>query len=587
MVTSNKTIQPDKILAGITVLASVLVAVSFVLLYGFKEPVVSTRFLYSLQVALFAYFIGEKVYRVVNSDWDRAFWRQNRVEVTVLVLLIGFMLVQLVVSSPHNRGMVWHTVGVCLIVQVLIKLCRNTVHLASLGKNPTLMLIVSFLVLITVGSGVLCLPNASTGARLGVVDALFTATSATCVTGLVVKDTGQDFSVMGQSVILVLMQLGGLGIVVFGAVLSLLLGQAFTLRESAAMQDLLSSQTLNRIGQMIGFIFMATLVIEVLGTLGLYCMWDNAPDWTGAARHKWFYSLFHSVSAFCNAGFGLCSDSLVSYRGSWGVYGIICPLIVLGGLGFGVLYNLCNVLVDWIRCLGRTHGQTGTPMPVRKRISLQAKIVVSVSALLVVMGAVVIVFFESRHNVDFGTSDAFFQSITARTAGFNTVDIRSLAPPSRLAMILLMIIGGSPGSTAGGIKTVTFAVVIMTVVISLRKRSEVDMFKRTIHAVVVRRALTVMSLYVLILFTLIFMLSATEGANPYISLADIEFEAASALGTVGLTTGITPFLTVPGKWIIIAAMLIGRLGPLTLLAAVTFDLKPARYSYAHEAIIVG
>ena len=225
------------------------------------------------------------------------------------------------------------------------------------------------------------------------------------------------------------------------------------------------------------------------------------------------------------------------------------------------------------------------------RMRLQTKIVLSTSALLIVLGALAILFFEryaggSDTDSHTGVLGALFKSITARTAGFNTIKISALSASSKIVLILLMFIGGSPGSTAGGIKTVTLAVVIMTVYATLRKREEVEMFKRSIRVVVVGRAVTVTLLFVAVLFGASLALSITENVNGF-TMSDIMFEAGSALGTVGLTTGITRDLTTAGKLIIIATMLIGRLGPLTLLAALTFNLKPAQYNYPDEAIIVG
>jgi trk system potassium uptake protein TrkH len=207
------------------------------------------------------------------------------------------------------------------------------------------------------------------------------------------------------------------------------------------------------------------------------------------------------------------------------------------------------------------------------------------------LGALAILFFESyTGRVDAGQKvgilDAFFQSVTARTAGFNTIDIRTMSPSSKFILILLMFIGGSPGSTAGGIKTVTLAVVVMTAFAALRRRREVEMFRRSVRVVIIGKAVTVTLLFVTVLFTGTLALSVTENANCF-TMLDIMFEAASALGTVGLSTGITPLLTTAGKLIIIVMMLIGRLGPLTLLAALTFNLKPVRYSYPQEAVIVG
>jgi trk system potassium uptake protein TrkH len=444
-------------------------------------------------------------------------------------------------------------------------------------------------VLIVSGAGLLMLPTASAEGQgsLSLVDALFTATSATCVTGLVVKDTGEEFSLIGQVIILTLIQLGGLGIVVFGAVFALLLGQALSVRESVAMQDLLSARTLGRIGNMITFIVFGTIIIELAGALCLHGMWAQDVERT------WFCSFFHSISAFCNAGFGLFNDSLEQYSRSWQVYVVVCPLIILGGLGFGVLYDMVNIIADRVKRFFKKwfNKRYRFSMEAPKRMRLQTKIVLSISISLIVLGTVAILVFERYAGSggvpgNAGVLDAFFQSVTARTAGFNTVDIKTMSPSSKLVLILLMFVGGSPGSTAGGIKTVTLAVVILTAVAALRKRQEVEMFQRSVRIVVVGRAITVTLLFAAVLVATTLALSITENSNGF-GMSDIAFEAASALGTVGLTTGITRDLTTIGKLIIIAVMLVGRLGPLTLLAALTFNIRPARYNYPDEAIIVG
>jgi len=383
-----------------------------------------------------------------------------------------------------------------------------------------------------------------------------------------------------------------LGIVIFGAVFALLLGQALSLRESVAMHDLLSTGTLNRIGNMIAFVFVGTVVIEAVGALSLFPMWDNVPGQVTNVHQQWFCSVFHSISAFCNAGFGLFSDNLVGYNRSCGVYVVVCPLIVLGGLGFGVLYDIGGVAVDRITRFCKTSfNRQCLTIRAPKRIWLQTKIVLAVTACLIVGGMVALVFFEryagqDAARKDFGFLDGLFQSVTARTAGFNTVDIGALTAASKFILILLMFIGGSPGGTAGGIKTVTLAVVITTVIATLRKRDEVEMFGRSVRLAIVRRAITITVLFTVVLFAAALALSVTERANGF-SMLNVMFETASALGTVGLSTGITPALTTGGKLIITVVMLIGRLGPLTLLASVTFNLKPARYSYPDEAIIVG
>jgi trk system potassium uptake protein TrkH len=582
----------ERVLIGANALAAAVVVASFVLLFGFHEPLLRAWILYTVQVILLGIFVAEKVIRMFNAVSKSEFWRANWFEIPLL-LALGVAVIGagrwFALTKPEATEVRHFTVGLYLVVQVVAKLCKTSVNMAASGRSPTRTLILSFLVLIFSGAGLLMLPTASADGKesLSFVDALFTATSGTCVTGLIVKDTGRDFSMMGQMVILALIQLGGLGIVVFGAVFALLLGQAFSLRESVAMQDLLSARTVSRIGNMIAFVFVSTILIEAVGALSLLGMW------AGDVPNKWFCSIFHAISAFCNAGFSLFSNSFVGYSRSWQTYLVICPLIIFGGFGFSVLYDLVNIAVDRIKRFfkKRFNKQYRFQMETPKRMRLQTKIVLSVSASLIVLGALAILLFE-RYAAGAGNqnentiSGALFQSITARTAGFNTVDISAMSPSSKFILILLMFVGGSPGSTAGGIKTVTLAVIIMTTIAALRKRHEVEMFGRSVRVVVVGRAVTVTLLFVTVLFSGTLALSITENSNSF-TMSDIVFEAASALGTVGLTTGITSLLTTAGKLIIITMMLIGRLGPLTLLAALTFNLKPARYNYPQEAVIVG
>ena len=584
-----------RIVTSVKAVTSAFVVASFVILFGFDEPVVPVSILFNLQLGLLCVFLSGKIIRIFNAVSKKEYLVANWFELPMLAVL-GIAMVGPgrwfdEVSPEQVRH--W-AVGIYLIIEVTVKVCMASVNLAATGRNPTKTLVASFLVLIVAGGGLLMLPKASTGEPLHVVDALFTATSATCVTGLIVKDTGRDFTFMGQLIILVLIQLGGLGIMVSGAVFALLLGQAFSIRESVAMQDLLSAQTISRIGNMIVFIFVATIMFEAVGTVLLYPMWDNVPEATAHISSQWFCSVFHSISAFCNAGFGLFDDSLMRYDGQWQTYGVVCPLIILGGLGFGVLYNLTNMTGNRIERFFKRllHKQYRFQMEIPKRMQLQTKIVLSVSASLIVLGTVAILLLErySGDTTDPGTDilGALFQSVTARTAGFNTVDIAAMTPSSKLVLIMLMFIGGSPGSTAGGIKTVTLAVIVMTVVATLRKRDEIEMFRRSVRRVVVGRAFTVTLLFGMVLFATTLALSVTESPLPErFVVLDIMFEAASALGTVGLSTGVTPTLTWVGKVIIIIVMLVGRLGPLTLLAALTFETKPARYNYPDEAIIVG
>jgi trk system potassium uptake protein TrkH len=589
----NRTLE--QVLTGVKAATSLVIVASFALLFGFYEPPLPASFLAGVLITAFVIFVVGKTIRLFNAESLREYLLANWYEIPLLVALAVTVLgAGHWFGSAHPARLRHWAVALYLIIDVTIKFFMGCVRLAAGGRNPMRVLVAIFIVLILTGAILLMLPKATPGrASLPFVDALFTSTSATCVTGLVVKDTGTSFTLMGQLVILALIQLGGLGIVILGAVLALLLGQALSMRESAAMQDLLNEGTLGRINRMIVFVFAATALFELLGAAALLRLWNDVPGRALAAQHQWYYSIFHAISAFCNAGFGLFSDSLISYNHRWEVYLVFCPLIVLGGLGFGVLYDLGGVVLDRASRLCKRFIHRGWPVFQQgaKPMRLQTKIVLAVSVCLIVGGMLALFAFEKLTGQgpaarNFSLLDALFQSITARTAGFNTVDITTLSDPAKFILILLMVIGGSPGGTAGGIKTVTFVVVIMAVIATLRRRDDVEIFKRSVSLLIVRRAITVTVLFVMALFGATLALCITE-ASSHFSMMQIFFEVASALGTVGLSTGITPALTAAGKLIMILVMLTGRLGPLTLLAVLAFNAKPVRYSYPGETIVVG
>lgn len=578
---------------GLTVGAVATVSATFVMLYGFQKPVLSEHLLHGIQMAMLFVFLTEKAIRFFNAVNPRQFLRANWFEAPLLLsLLIVSIGAGRWFALAHRAEAILVAVSAYLVLQVISKVCISMILLAASGLDPSRVLAGVFIALIAAGTGLLMLPKAQAhpDQPISFTDAVFMAASATCVTGLVTKDLSTDFSRMGQIVILCLIQLGGLGIVIFGGVLALLLGQSLNVKESAAMQDLLNTQTLNQIGRMIAFIFSFTILIELIGAVCLYSMWHYTPHIVENPDQRWFCSIFHSVSAFCNAGFSLFGRNLMDYRASIEVYAVICPLIVIGGLGFGVLYNLCCVAGDKLAGLFRKPRSFWTlcDQPIPRKLSLQSKIVLTASAALIIFGTAVLWLFERLYQPDANgqLANAFFHSVSARTAGFNTVPIASLSDTSKLVLMLLMFIGGSSGSSAGGIKTTTFVLLMMVVYATLRKRREVELFGRSVRLVVVGRAITVTVLFWAALMVSIFGLCITERYQNF-SLIDLAFEASSALGTVGLSCGITPTLTTAGKWIIIFTMLVGRLGPMSLLAALMFDVKPASYDYPSEPLMVG
>ncbi len=462
----------------------------------------------------------------------------------------------------------------CEIYLAIILLFQLVVFSFKSGGNfeqPTQALLVSFVVLIVGGASVLMLPGMHKS-DMSFTDAVFTATSAVCVTGLAVCDTANDFTFRGQLSILGLIQLGGLGIMIYGAMFSVLLGSRLSIKQSVALRDILNEQGHGDIAGKIKFICLATFVIEFIGMLLLL----TVPAAGSEGLHKVFWSAFHSISAFCNAGFSLQSDSLCQYRSYWQTYFVICPLIILGGLGFPVLADMFKV----------KNLYTGG----RFRISLHSKLVLSTTAVLLV-GGTLLLMLCSVENVTKGEQsssfiDNLFNSVTCRTAGFNTVDTGRLCPAYKLVMIGLMCIGGSPASTAGGIKTVAIAIMFLTIISTIRSHNTVDVYKREISMAMVKRSLVLVAVYCLLLWLVTFGLIFTEN-SPESNALDMAFEAASAIGTVGLSCGITPELSVPGKWLIIFSMLAGRLGPLSLLTAITINSRRARFEYPNEPVIIG
>jgi trk system potassium uptake protein TrkH len=487
-----------------------------------------------------------------------------------------------------------------------------------------MIMVTSFGALILIGGVLLSLPKSmspelrdETGVYEAqrVLNCFFTSTSAACVTGLVVYDTGADFSRFGQCVILGLIQIGGLGIMIFGTLFGVLAGRNMSLRHSLTLQDSISHETIGHLRRTVRFILIITFGCELVGAVLLFPMW---PAEAMSLEERLFASGFHAISAFCNAGFALQADSLVGYATAWPVYISIMPLIVVGGLGFPVLSDI----LGWIR--HKVSNRTG-PMawlipgdgPKRRRgrpyrFSLHSKIVLASTALLIVLPVPFLVLFEtapewrsrgqieeSRLRAESEGSQAtmidqpigkrllgaVFQSVTTRTAGFNTVnlDTSSMSPASRFLMCLLMFIGGSPGSTAGGVKTAAFSVLFLGVVSTLKHRQNVECAGRTIPLTVLRKA----SVVVVVMFLVVSLTALALCYTESVGLPEVLFESVSACGTVGLSTGLTGRLTVAGRIIIMAAMFAGRLGPLTLLVALAGREQSARYEYPEEQPIIG
>lgn len=423
------------------------------------------------------------------------------------------------------------------------------------------------------------MPGTVISGELSLVDAFFTATSAVCVTGLIVVDTAATFSPLGKFIILMLIQVGGLGIMTFSVMFVMMAGKRISFREQVMIQDTFAHSPTKDLKSLILYVALLTFVVEIAGALVLFARWATEYPLKEALA----LSVFHSVSAFCNAGFSLFSDSLMGYQGDMVINLTIALLIILGGLGFLVLMEIPSLLFK--------KGKK------RKQVTLHTKIVLIMSASLTLAG-LVLFFLMERNNLlkDVGLWDSilvsFFQSVTARTAGFNTVDINLLSPVTLFMMIIFMFIGASPGSTGGGIKTSTLGVLIALMKSRLMARENVNIFKRTLPKYVVARALSIVliSIIIVILFTMVLLL--TEGDNINApdqrgQFLEILFEVVSAFGTVGLSTGITSSLSDAGKVTVSLLMLVGRLGPLTIALAVGKKMAEGRFQYSEERVMTG
>lgn len=436
--------------------------------------------------------------------------------------------------------------------------------------SPPQVLVLGFAFIILTGSLLLMLPiSSSTGESLPFIDAFFTATSATCVTGLVVVDTGTYFSTFGQVVIMLLIQVGGLGFMTMATLFALVFKRKISLKDRLLLQEAMNQNTMEGIVRLIRKVLMYSLIIESCAALLFTIRWSFDMPFGRAL----FFGIFHGVSMFNNAGFDLFGEyrSLTQYVNDPIVNFVTMFLIVSGGLGFIVLSDLIEFRQ-------------------RRKLSLHSKVVLSMTATLILVGALVIFVFEFTNSktlepLDWGGKiwSSFFQSVTPRTAGANTVDIGGLRQATQFFMIILMFIGASPSSTGGGIKTTTFTILVGAVISMIRGRSDLVLFRYRLAQERIFKAVTITMLALFLVIAVAMVLSTTEDA----SFLSILFETTSAFGTVGLSMGLTGKLTIAGKIIISFTMFAGRLGLLTLAYALGPKKGKELYRHPEGKMIIG
>lgn len=446
--------------------------------------------------------------------------------------------------------------------------------------STTQLIILGFLAAVLVGSVLLTLPIASaSGQMTPYLDALFTSATSVCVTGLTVVDTFSHWSLFGKIVILLLIQLGGLGVISFTTGIMVLIGRKITLKDRLLLESAFNLDNLSGLLRFLGKVFAGTMVVEGVGAL--LSMLVFCPEY--GLRGIWI-SVFHSISAFCNAGIDIIGpNSLVPYVSNVGLNLVTMALIILGGIGFIVWWDVLRVagLVRQGEIRRRLFWQ---------RLTLHTKITLTTTAILIVGGALVIALLEWNNPETLGALDpgtrvlaAFFQSVTTRTAGYATVTQSGLRAGTVLVSVILMFIGGSSVGTAGGVKTSTIAVIFLSAASVVRGRESVTAFRRTLPEKLVRRASAIVAISLATLLGGTMLLSAFEGC----SLSDALFEMASALGTVGLTSGLSADLTDPGKLLLTCGMYFGRVGPMSLAIAFAYRKGDRATAYPEQNITLG
>ncbi|MDA1018183.1 MAG: potassium-transporting ATPase subunit KdpA [Planctomycetota bacterium] len=503
--------------------------------------------------------------------------------VGLVVLVIFAPLWARADGTQLTRGLAVLTLSEGLVLlRVIAMAILVTRRATAVRTNPAIIMVTSFALLAATGTGLLMLPRATAdGHGAPFMAALFTATSASCVTGLAVENSCTYWSRTGQVIILGLFQIGGLGILTCGAFFAAFSARGLQLKESATLRELLESDGQDA-RRMLRVILAFTLVTELVGALLISPLWADEP-----LGERAFQSVFHSVSAFCNAGFSLLPDGFHGMGQRWFVWGPLAFQIILGAMGFGVMHNVCVVVRERLRRRkpGFQHGLR------RVQLNLTTKLALITTAALLVWGAVGYFLLESTAaNADtlpmsVRISDAWFQSVTFRTAGFNTTDHGSMQPATKLFAILLMFVGASPGSTGGGVKTVCFALALMAVWSILRGRERIEIAGRTVPTTQVNRALTVIAVGMMVIATTTLLLVLFERQEA--RFLDHLFEATSAFATVGVSTGITAELTTPSQLVIVATMFLGRVGPLTLLIALAGQPTLATYDYPQQRVTLG
>jgi trk system potassium uptake protein TrkH len=526
----------------------------------FNEPLKNRRLIFELIIAVFMVIMAFVRWKIFGGDLS---------------------------GNAQNISQRFFVLNFLVIVLFIMELGKLSLMVNKLKLSPSLVFILSFIVLIFIGAALLSLPR-STTVPITFIDALFTSTSAVCVTGLIVVDTSSVFTVFGQTILITLIQIGGLGMMTFTSFFGFFFKGSLSIENSLYLKDYINENNVGAIGSTLVKIIIFTLAVELIGAILVYEL--TGPELFSNNASRMFFSIFHSISAFCNAGFSTLYNGLYEpgFRDLYNMHLVIAFCIILGGIGFPVFINYYNylqrVLLGGVRDIKGLEDYKHTP-----RVSnINTRLVMNTTGILLVVGFLMYWAFEQENSLK-GLSTygkivtSFFGSVTPRTAGFNSVDMTTLAVPTVLFYLILMWIGASPGSTGGGLKTTTFAVAILNTWSVATGRRRVEVFGREISGETLRKSFAVIALSFLVIGIGVFLVMIF---NPELDILDVAFEVFSAFATVGLSLGITAKLTSASKIVIMVVMFLGRVGTLTILVAITRKIGEQRYKYPEESVIV-
>jgi trk system potassium uptake protein TrkH len=572
-----------------TLIFSLAALVAIVHYYGFEQTPESMDTIRLVIRFSIWFYILKYLIRVLYDFHPGQFVRENRMDTVVFLLMVVAEFFNLIFGDDIlNKVFVqWMNIRMgdlsILAVQLYffvivgVEIGKAAVKISMLKIPPVQLLVISFLLLIFFGTLLLLLPE-MTQNGISIIDSLFTTTSAVCVTGLTTVDTALCFTHKGHWIIMILMQLGGINILAFAAFFAIFYKDSSSIKYQSLIRDLLDTSEMSKSRNVLGKIVLFSFLIEAVGVIAIYFSWGRDMVWPDG-QNKLFSSLFHCISAFNNAGFSLFSKNFFedSVRLNWTVQGVIALLVFLGGIGYPVLQDVASLPKKGIRQVNFW-----------KYLQPGSRIALRTSFYLIVIGAVMFYFYYPVYPADVTVGgrimQGVFHSVIARTAGFNSVDMAQFSQALILVFIALMFVGASPGSTGGGIKTTTFAVLMKSIYAGIKGTKNIVFFQHSLKTPLIQRAVSVTVLYACFFLIGTTLLTILE---PSIPMGNLAFEQVSALSTVGLSTGITPGLGSAAKIVLAVSMYVGRIGSLTIIMALLRKAPTVQFTYSHTNVLIG